>query len=223
MFQKKSPKTTFSSDYKKITISLMSPEKILENSYGEVLKAETLNYRTFKPEREGLFCERIFGPIKDYECYCGKYKGIRYKNIVCDRCGVEITRKNTRRERTGHITLVVPVAHQWFFRTNPNKIGLLLGITTKKLESIVYYERYVVIQPGGAEKLPEKEQIAKLDFLTEDEYYDVLEALPPENQHLEDTDPEKFIALMGGEALTELLSRVDVVELSYELPSKGCY
>ena len=165
------------SSFNKITISLASPETILERSYGEVLKPETINYRTYKPERDGLFCERIFGPVKDYECHCGKYKRIRYKGIVCDRCGVEVTEKKVRRERMGHIELVVPVVHIWFFRSLPNKIGALLGLQTKKLESIIYYERYVVINPG----VKEADGVKRMDFLTEEEYLDILDSLPEGN------------------------------------------
>ena len=206
----------FNSDFSKITISLASPESILERSHGEVLKPETINYRTYKPERDGLFCERIFGPVKDYECHCGKYKRIRYKGIVCDRCGVEVTEKKVRRERMGHIALVVPVAHIWYFRSLPNKIGYLLGLPTKKLDQIIYYERYVVIQPGDA-KNAEGEPLKKLDFLTEEEYLDILDVLPKENQYLEDTDPNKFIAKMGAEGLHDLLGREDLDSKSYEL------
>ncbi len=206
--------------FSKITISLASPEMILEKSHGEVLKPETINYRTYKPERDGLFCERIFGPVKDYECHCGKYKRIRYKGIVCDRCGVEVTEKKVRRERMGHITLVVPVAHIWYFKSLPNKIGYLLGLPTKRLDSIIYYERYVVIQPGEA-KDAQGEELQYLDFLTEDEYWDVLDSLPKENQYLEDTDPNKFIAKMGAEALFECLKRLKLDELSYELRHKA--
>ena len=199
------------SNFSKITIGLASPEEILENSSGEVLKPETINYRTYKPERDGLFCERIFGPIKDYECHCGKYKRIRYKGIVCDRCGVEVTEKKVRRERMGHIHLVVPVAHIWYFRSLPNKIGYLLGLPTKKLDSIIYYERYVVIQPGCVDT------IAELDLLSEEEYLQILDNLPKENQMLEDTDPNKFIAKIGAEAIYDLLARLDLDSLSYEL------
>jgi len=208
------------SGFKSITISLSSPEMILEKSHGEVLKPETINYRTYKPERDGLFCERIFGPVKDYECHCGKYKRIRYKGIVCDRCGVEVTEKKVRRERQGHIALVVPVAHIWYFRSLPNKIGYLLGLPTKKLDQIIYYERYVVIQPGPAMNA-EGEPVLKMDYLTEDEYLDILDALPKENQYLEDSDPEKFIAKMGAEALHGLLQRLDLDSLSYELRHKA--
>ncbi|MBR4381541.1 MAG: DNA-directed RNA polymerase subunit beta' [Bacteroidaceae bacterium] len=201
-------KNTFS----KITIGLASPEEILENSYGEVLKPETINYRTYKPERDGLFCERIFGPTKDYECYCGKYKRIRYKGIVCDRCGVEVTEKKVRRERCGHIALVVPVAHIWYFRSLPNKIGYLLGMPTKKLDSIIYYERYVVIQPGVL-----ADQVQQFDLLEETEYVDLLDKLPNDNKYLDDSDPNKFICKMGAEAVYEMLSRLNLDELSYEL------
>jgi len=201
------------SNFTSITISLSSPEAILERSSGEVLKPETINYRTYKPERDGLFCERIFGPVKDYECHCGKYKRIRYKGIVCDRCGVEVTEKKVRRERMGHINLVVPVAHIWYFRSLPNKIGYLLGLPTKKLDMIIYYERYVVIQPG----IKEEDGIQYMDFLTEEEYLDILDTLPKENQYLEDKDPQKFVAKMGAEALEELLQRIDLDQLSYDL------
>src|SRR5690554_371860 len=201
------------SKFSKITISLASPEMILEKSNGEVLKPETINYRTYKPERDGLFCERIFGPVKDYECHCGKYKRIRYKGIVCDRCGVEVTEKKVRRERMGHISLVVPVAHIWYFRSLPNKIGYLLGLPTKKLDMIIYYERYVVIQAG----IKEEDGIQYMDFLTEEEYLDVLDTLPKENQFLDDNDPQKFIAKMGAEALENLLGRLDLDQLSYDL------
>jgi len=209
-----------SSNFSKITISLSSPELILERSSGEVLKPETINYRTYKPERDGLFCERIFGPIKDWECHCGKYKRIRYKGIICDRCGVEVTEKKVRRERMGHITLVVPVAHIWYFKSLPNKIGYLLGLPTKKLDTIIYYERYVVINAAGTTNT-EGEEIQYLDFLTEEEYLDVLDALPKENQYLDDTDPNKFIAKMGAEALFELLKRLDLDSLSYDLRNKA--
>ena len=201
------------SNFTTITISLASPESILERSSGEVLKPETINYRTYKPERDGLFCERIFGPVKDYECHCGKYKRIRYKGIVCDRCGVEVTEKKVRRERMGHINLVVPVAHIWYFRSLPNKIGYLLGLPTKKLDLIIYYERYVVIKPG----IKEADGISKMDFLTEEEYLDILDTLPKENQYLDDKDPQKFVAKMGAEALEELLKNLDLDQLSYDL------
>ncbi len=203
--------------FTKISISLASPEEILERSSGEVLKPETINYRTYKPERDGLFCERIFGPVKDYECHCGKYKRIRYKGIVCDRCGVEVTEKKVRRERMGHISLVVPVAHIWYFRSLPNKIGYLLGLPTKKLDSIIYYERYVVVQPG----IKSEDGIKKFDFLTEEEYIDITESLPKDNQLLDDSDPSKFIAKMGAEALYELLCSIDLDDLAYELRHKA--
>jgi DNA-directed RNA polymerase subunit beta' len=202
--------------FTKITISLSSPETILESSHGEVLKPETINYRTYKPERDGLFCERIFGPVKDYECYCGKYKRIRYKGIVCDRCGVEVTEKKVRRTRTGHIALVVPVAHIWYFKSLPNKIGYLLGLPTKKLNQIIYYERYVVIQAAGVINA-EGEPVQFMDFLTEEEYLDILEKQPKESLHLDDSDPNKFIAKMGAEALYDLLKGLDLDELSYNL------
>ncbi len=206
--------------FNRIAIGLASPEVILGKSRGEVLKPETINYRTHKPERDGLFCERIFGPVKDYECACGKYKRIRYKGIVCDRCGVEVTEKKVRRDRVGHINLVVPVAHIWYFRSLPNKIGYLLGLPSKKLDMIIYYERYVVIQPGIA-KNEEGEPLQKMDFLTEEEYLNVMEQLPAENQYLEDSDPNKFIAKMGAECLIELLARIDLDELSFELRHKA--
>jgi DNA-directed RNA polymerase subunit beta' len=199
--------------YSKISIGLASPEEILDRSSGGVLKPETINYRTYKPERDGLFCERIFGPVKDYECHCGKYKRIRYKGIVCDRCGVEVTEKKVRRERMGHISLVVPVAHIWYFRSLPNKIGYLLGLPTKKLDSIIYYERYVVINPG----IKAVDGVKYLDFLTEEEYLEITESLPKENQYLEDNHPDKFVADMGAEALYKLLSRIDLDEMSYSL------
>ena len=188
--------------FSKISIGLASPEEILANSSGEVLKPETINYRTYKPERDGLFCERIFGPVKDYECHCGKYKRIRYKGIVCDRCSVEVTEKKVRRERMGHIRLVVPVAHIWYFRSLPNKIGYLLGLPSKKLDAVIYYERYVVINPGAAEGMqvgPATNAVAKLTLLSEEEYFQVLDQLPKENQLLDDSDPNKFVAKMGAE------------------------
>jgi DNA-directed RNA polymerase subunit beta' len=203
------PRATFS----KITIGLASPDSILERSYGEVLKPETINYRTYKPERDGLFCERIFGPVKDYECACGKYKRIRYKGIVCDRCGVEVTEKKVRRERMGHIKLVVPIVHIWYFKSLPNKIGYLLGMSSKKMESIVYYERYVVIQPG----IREDKNLKSGDLLTEEEYLDILEGLPKDNQYLPDEDPLKFIAKMGAESVHDLLARIDLDQLSFDL------
>ena len=197
--------------FSKISIGLASPEEILEKSSGEVLKPETINYRTYKPERDGLFCERIFGPCKDYECHCGKYKRIRYKGIVCDRCGVEVTEKKVRRERMGHIKLVVPVAHIWYFRSLPNKIGYLLGLPSKKLDAVIYYERYVVIQPGTVEGVQQN------DLLSEEEYFDIIDKLPKENQLLEDSDPNKFIAKMGAEAIYDLLQRINLDDLSYSL------
>ena len=215
-------KTVFS----KISIGLASPEEILEKSSGEVLKPETINYRTYKPERDGLFCERIFGPVKDYECHCGKYKRIRYKGIVCDRCGVEVTEKKVRRERMGHIKLVVPVAHIWYFRSLPNKIGYLLGLPSKKLDSVIYYERYVVIQPGAAadieksesaDSIKKPEPLKQLDLLSEEEYFDILDKLPRENQMLDDSDPNKFIAKMGAEAIYDLLQRIDLDALADSL------
>jgi DNA-directed RNA polymerase subunit beta' len=208
------------SNFSKITISLASPETILERSSGEVVKPETINYRTYKPEMGGLFCERIFGPVKDWECACGKYKRIRYKGIVCDRCGVEVTEKKVRRERMGHINLVVPVAHIWYFRSLPNKIGYLLGLPTKKLDMIIYYERFVVINAGVAKNV-EGNPLMYLDFLTADEYLNILDTLPKDNQHLDDSDPNKFIAKMGAEALQMLLSRTKLDELSYSLRHKA--
>ena len=205
------------SNFKRIIVSLASPEDILDQSHGEVLKPETINYRTYKPEMGGLFCERIFGPVKDYECHCGKYKRIRYKGIICDRCGVEVTEKKVRRERMGHIQLVVPVAHIWFFRSLPNKIGYLLGLATKKLDAIIYYERYVVIQSG----LAGEQGLNYMDFLTEEEYLQVLENLPKDNQYLDDSDPNKFIAKMGADALYMILNRLNLEELSYDLRHKA--
>ena len=203
--------------FNKISIGLASPEEILDNSSGEVLKPETINYRTYKPERDGLFCERIFGPVKDYECHCGKYKRIRYKGIVCDRCGVEVTEKKVRRERMGHISLVVPVAHIWYFKSLPTKIGYLLGIPSKRLEAVIYYEKYIVIQAGAAAS----NEIHDLDLLAEKEYLDVLASLPKGNQQLDDSDPNKFIALMGAEALYMMLQKLDLDELSYSLRHKA--
>ena len=219
--------TKVKNNFTKITIGLASPEEILENSYGEVTKPETINYRTYKPERDGLFCERIFGPTKDYECACGKYKRIRYKGIVCDRCGVEVTEKKVRRERSGHIELVVPVAHIWYFRSLPNKIGYLLGMPTKKLDAVIYYEKYVVIQPGVMEGKTDADGLEvngshKLDLLTEDEYIDIIDnQISEENDRLEDSDPNKFIAKMGAEAIYELLQNVDLDNLSYELRDRA--
>lgn len=208
------------SSFSKITISLASPEMIRNSSSGEVLKPETINYRTYKPERDGLFCERIFGPVKDYECHCGKYKRIRYKGIVCDRCGVEVTEKKVRRERMGHIGLVVPVAHIWYFKSLPNKIGYLLGLPSKKLDTIIYYEKYVIIQAGISTN-DEGEPLNYLDFLSEEEYLDALDRLPQDNQYLDDSDPNKFIAKMGAEALEDLLRNLDLDSLSYELRHKA--
>jgi len=219
--------TKIKSNFTKITIGLASPEEILENSCGEVTKPETINYRTYKPERDGLFCERIFGPTKDYECACGKYKRIRYKGIVCDRCGVEVTEKKVRRERTGHIELVVPVAHIWYFRSLPNKIGYLLGLPTKKLDAIIYYERYVVIQPGAMEGKKDAEGNDALgskmyDLLSEEEYNEIVDnKISPENDYLDDSDPNKFIAKMGAEAIYDLLIRLDLDSLSYELRDRA--
>ena len=210
-FKKKSNKTDQAFDT--ITIALASPDEILERSYGEVLKPETINYRSYKPERDGLFCERIFGPVKDYECYCGKYKRIRYKGIVCDRCGVEVTEKKVRRERMGHIRLVVPVVHIWFFKSLPNKIGYILGMSSKKLEAVIYYERYVVINPG----VKGEEGIHKMDLLTEEEYLEILETLPKDNQQFDDTNPDKFVAKMGAEAVFHLLSTLNLDDLSAQL------
>ena len=212
--------TKIKNNFSKITISLASPEEILTNSSGEVLKPETINYRTYKPERDGLFCERIFGPVKDYECHCGKYKRIRYKGIVCERCGVEVTEKKVRRERMGHIQLVVPVAHIWYFRSLPNKIGYLLGIPTKQLDSIIYYERYVVINPGvwASENALGSN---RLDLLSEEEYLEILDKLPRENQFLDDNDPDKFVAKMGAEAIYDLLCNLDLDKLSYELRARA--
>ena len=219
--------TKVKNNFTKITIGLASPEEILENSYGEVTKPETINYRTYKPERDGLFCERIFGPTRDYECACGKYKRIRYKGIVCDRCGVEVTEKKVRRERSGHIELVVPVAHIWYFRSLPNKIGYLLGMPTKKLDQVIYYEKYVVIQPGAFEGRTDEQGDEyngshKMDLLTEEEYLDIVEnKLGAENDLLEDTDPNKFIAKMGAEAVYDLLAGLDLDSLSYELRDRA--
>ena len=222
---KKDTKTK--SNFTKITIGLASPEEILDNSFGEVTKPETINYRTYKPERDGLFCERIFGPTKDYECACGKYKRIRYKGIVCDRCGVEVTEKKVRRERAGHIELVVPVAHIWYFRSLPNKIGYLLGLPTKKLDAVIYYERYVVIQPGAlaGKKDGEGNDLNgsnQYDLLSEEEYNDILDNyISPENDYLDDSDPNKFIAKMGAEAIYDLLTKIDLDSLSYELRDRA--
>ena len=204
-------------EFQKITISLASPETILQQSHGEVLKPETINYRTYKPERDGLFCEKIFGPTKDWECHCGKYKRIRYKGITCDRCGVEVTERKVRRERMGHIQLVVPVAHIWFFKSLPNKIGALLGLSSKDVDAVIYYEKYVVIQAGAAES----DKVHKNTLLTEEEYYEIVENLPAENKMLDDNDPNKFVAKMGAEALYDLLCKVNLDEESYELRDKA--
>ena len=219
--------TKIKNNFTKITIGLASPEEILENSFGEVTKPETINYRTYKSERDGLFCERIFGPTKDYECACGKYKRIRYKGIVCDRCGVEVTEKKVRRERSGHIELVVPIAHIWYFRSLPNKIGYLLGMPTKKLDAVVYYEKYIVIKPGAFEGRTDKDGLEingshRMDLLTEDEYLNILDTqLDPNNQLLPDDDPNKFIAKMGAEAIRDLLTDLDLDSISYELRDRA--
>ncbi|MBQ2194576.1 MAG: DNA-directed RNA polymerase subunit beta', partial [Bacteroidales bacterium] len=207
-------------NFNQITIGLASPEEILEQSSGEVLKPETVNYRTYKPERDGLFCERIFGPTKDYECHCGKYKRIRYRGIVCDRCGVEVTEKKVRRERMGHISLTVPVAHIWYFRSTPNKIGYLLGIPSKRLEAIIYYEKYVVMRVGAAKEIKDR-TVNELDLLSEEEYLEILDRLPKGNQDLPDDDPNKFVAGMGAEAIYEMLKNVDLDTLSYDLRHKS--
>jgi DNA-directed RNA polymerase subunit beta' len=204
-------------EFSNITISLASPETILEQSYGEVLKPETINYRTYKPEREGLFCEKIFGPVKDWECHCGKYKRIRYKGIVCDRCGVEVTERKVRRERMGHIQLVVPVAHIWFFKSLPNKIGALLGLTSKLIDAVVYYEKFIIVQAG----VLETEKVKRGVLLTEEEYFELVDQLPAENKMLEDSDPNKFIAKMGAEGLYDLLCTLDLDKESYELRDKA--
>jgi len=200
-------------NFDNITISLASPEDILERSYGEVMKPETINYRSFKPEMGGLFCEKIFGPVKDYECHCGKYKRIRYKGIICDRCGVEVTRKAVRRERMGHITLSVPVVHIWYFKTLPNKIGHLLGLKSKDLEKVIYYENYIVIQPGSAERLGVEEN----QLLTEEEYFDILYQIREDNNRLDDDNPDKFIAMIGGEAIETMLERLELDRIAQEL------
>ncbi|MDE6558279.1 MAG: DNA-directed RNA polymerase subunit beta', partial [Muribaculaceae bacterium] len=208
------------SNFTKITIGLASPEEIKEKSSGEVLKPETINYRTYKPERDGLFCEKIFGPVKDYECHCGKYKRIRYKGIVCDRCGVEVTEKKVRRERMGHIELVVQVAHIWYFRSLPNKIGYLLGLPSKKLDAVIYYERYVVLNPGNVmikDAKGKEVPLQKLDLLTEEEYMDIVDRLPKDNDLLDDNDPNKFVAKMGAEAIYDLLKDIDLKKLAANL------
>ncbi|MBI5808715.1 MAG: DNA-directed RNA polymerase subunit beta' [Ignavibacteriales bacterium] len=197
----------------KLTIGLASPDDILNRSKGEVTKPETINYRSFRPEKDGLFCERIFGPVKDWECACGKYKGIRYKGIVCDRCGVEVTLKAVRRERMGHIALAVPIVHIWFFKALPSKIGNLLGMTTKELERIVYYESYVVMNPGPT-------GLNKLDLISEDQYYEILNSLPHDNDALDDKDPKKFVARIGGDAVKELLKEIDIENLFHELKAQ---
>lgn len=220
--------TKVKTNFTKITIGLASPEEVKENSYGEVTKPETINYRTYKPERDGLFCEKIFGSTKDYECACGKYKRIRYKGIVCDRCGVEVTEKKVRRERSGHIELVVPVAHIWYFRSLPNKIGYLLGLPTKKLDSVIYYEKYIVIKPGALAGAKDAEGVEELngshqfDLISEDEYLDIIDnRLDPNNDYLDDEDPNKFIAKMGAEAVLDLLRDLDLDSLSYELRDRA--
>ena len=229
--------TKVKTNFTKITVSLASPEEIKENSYGEVTKPETINYRTYKPERDGLFCERIFGPTKDYECACGKYKRIRYKGIVCDRCGVEVTEKKVRREREGHIELVVPVAHIWYFRSLPNKIGYLLGMPTKNLDAVIYYEKYIVIQPGRLAGMKDVEGVEdlngshKMDLLTEEEYIDIVDnKLDENNDLLDDSDPNKFVAKMGAEAILDLLHELSEPDekgvsgldrLSYELRDRA--
>ncbi|HND78180.1 MAG TPA: DNA-directed RNA polymerase subunit beta', partial [bacterium] len=201
---------SLSKDFSTITIGISSPDAILSRSYGEVTKAETINYRSFKPEKDGLFCEKIFGPVKDWECHCGKYKRIRYKGIICDRCGVEVTLKAVRRERMGHISLAVPVVHIWFFKSLPSKIGSLLGLSIKQLEKIIYYENYIVVQPG-------KSGLKYKDIIPEEELYRVKEELGLDNENLPNTDPNKFIALIGGEAVKELLKRVDVEQICIDL------
>jgi DNA-directed RNA polymerase subunit beta' len=206
-------KNKIKKDFDQISIGLASPEQILERSHGEVLKPETINYRSFKPEMDGLFCEKIFGPVKDWECHCGKYKRIRYKGIICDRCGVEVTQKKVRRERMGHITLSVPVVHIWYFKSLPNKIAYLLGFKSKELEKIIYYEKYVVIQAGEAEEYGVEDK----QLLSEEEYYDVLYQISEENNQLDEDDPRKFVAKMGGEAVEELLKRMDLDKMAKEL------
>ena len=196
--------------FSQITISLASNDSILARSHGEVTKPETINYRSYRPEKDGLFCEKIFGPTRDWECFCGKYKRIRYKGIICDRCGVEVTTKSVRRERFGHIALAVPVVHIWYFRSLPNKIGHLLGMPTKDIEKIIYYESYTVVSPGTT-GLPVKH------LLTEEEYFRILDSLPAGNDNLHDDDSKKFIASIGGIAIQELLRRSDIENLSIEL------
>ena len=214
--------TTKKTGFTKITIGLASPDEIMAQSNGEVLKPETINYRSYKPERDGLFCEKIFGPTKDYECHCGKYKRIRYKGIVCERCGVEVTEKKVRRERMGHIRLAVPVAHIWYLRSLPSKMAALLGIPTKKLESIIYYEKYLILQPGVLNGQTVGDVLVEqYALLEEDEYEELLSRLPEGNAQLEDTDPDKFIAKMGAEAIYELLANINLDELSYELRNRA--
>ena len=208
--------------FTKVTIGLASPDEILRQSSGEVLKPETINYRTYKPERDGLFCERIFGPSKDYECSCGKYKRIKYKGITCERCGVEVTEKKVRRERMGHIRLVVPIAHIWYLRSLPSKMAALLGIPTKKLETVIYYEKYIIIQAGELEgKELEDETIENGMLLDEDQYQEVLSMLSEGNALLEDDDPKKFIAKMGAEAIYDMLVKIDLDQLSHELRDRA--
>src|SRR5574344_273261 len=219
-FRKDNYKNNSKSNFTKITISLASPETIQESSSGEVTKPETINYRTYKPERDGLFCEKIFGPVKDYECNCGKYKRIRYKGLICDRCGVEITEKKVRRERMGHIKLEIPVAHIWYFKTLPSKIGYLLGLPGKKLEAVIYYERYIVLNPGVMEDKNMSaplEPLEKMDLLSEEEYIEVMNTLPKDNALLDNSDANKFIAKIGAEAIYDLLAEIDIDKLSYEL------
>ena len=199
--------------FHKLTISLASPNDILEQSHGEVSKPETINYRSFKPEKDGLFCEKIFGPVKDWECHCGKYKRIRYKGIICDRCGVEVTQKSVRRERMGHISLAVPVVHIWFFRSLPTKIGYLLDMSPKNLEKVIYYEQYVVVSPG-------KSDLKEKQLINEDEFFNQTEFHGDTNEDLSDDDPEKFIAKIGGEAIHALLSRINVKDLSIDLRTR---
>src|SRR5210317_2505852 len=197
-------------NFNSLTVSLASPESILERSYGEVLKPETINYRSFKPEKDGLFCEKIFGPVKDWECHCGKYKRIRYKGIICDRCGVEVTQKSVRRERMGHIALAVPVVHIWFFRAQPSKIGNIIGLSLKELEKVIYYESYIVINPGPT-------GLSVNDLISEDQYFEVLNSLPEGNEKLDDTDSAKFVARIGGDAVKSMLKSINVETLSDEL------
>ncbi len=200
--------------FSKITISIASPNDILEQSHGEVTKPETINYRSFKPEKDGLFCEKIFGPVKDWECHCGKYKRIRYKGIICDRCGVEVTQKSVRRERMGHISLAVPVVHIWFFRSLPTKIGYLLDMSPKNLEKVIYYEQYVVVSPG-------KSDLKEKQLINEDEFFKQTESHGEVNEDLADDDSAKFIAKIGGEAIHDLLSRINIKDLSIDLRTKS--